>query len=167
MWRARVGRSPGVAGQAWASGHAASGDRAGPQRTFVAHRMRCCQETGKEMSCGRTAPAYRVDQLLAFATALFRRAGLDPDKAATVAEILVEGTCSATPPMAWRSAPYFAALEAGSMTRDGEPAVGLRPPRRPVLGGPATARTLASPDFSQGAGASGLWIGDSTSVTKT
>ena len=32
-----------------------------------------------------------VADLVALASALFRRAGLDPDKAGTVAEVLVEG----------------------------------------------------------------------------
>ena len=43
------------------------------------------------MSCGRLTPAYPVGELLGFATALFQHAGLDSDKAGTVAEILVEG----------------------------------------------------------------------------
>jgi LDH2 family malate/lactate/ureidoglycolate dehydrogenase len=43
------------------------------------------------MSCGGVTPAYRVEELLGFATALLRRAGLDADKAGTVAAVLVEG----------------------------------------------------------------------------
>jgi hypothetical protein len=35
------------------------------------------------MSGERTTPAYRGDELLAFANALFRRAGLDPDACRT------------------------------------------------------------------------------------
>ena len=76
------------------------------------------------MSGDRTTPAYQVDELLAFASALLRRAGLDPDKAGTVAAILVEGDLlgHTTHGLAL-AAPYLAALDAGSMTRDGEPAV--------------------------------------------
>lgn len=44
---------------------------------------------GNAMSGDRTTPAYRVGELLTFPTALFRRAGLDPAKAGTIAEILV------------------------------------------------------------------------------
>jgi LDH2 family malate/lactate/ureidoglycolate dehydrogenase len=76
------------------------------------------------MSSGGTTPAYRARDRLAFATALLRRAGLDPDKAGTVAEILVEGDLlgHTTHGLAL-AAPYLAALDADSMTRDGEPAV--------------------------------------------
>jgi LDH2 family malate/lactate/ureidoglycolate dehydrogenase len=76
------------------------------------------------MSSGDTTPAYRTRELLAFATALFRCAGLDPDKSNTVAEILVEGDLlgHTTHGLAL-AAPYLAALDAGSMTRDGDPAV--------------------------------------------
>jgi LDH2 family malate/lactate/ureidoglycolate dehydrogenase len=86
--------------------------------------MRCCQETESEMSSGNTTPAYRTSELLAFATALFRCAGLDPDKSNTVAEILLEGDLlgHTTHGLAL-AAPYLAALDAGSMTRDGDPAV--------------------------------------------
>jgi L-lactate dehydrogenase len=70
------------------------------------------------MSSGRSTPAYPVGELLGFAMALFRGAGLDPDKAGTVAEILVEGDLlgHSTHGLAL-AAPYLAALDAGSMTR--------------------------------------------------
>lgn len=76
------------------------------------------------MSLGGTTPPYWVGDLLAFATALFRRAGLDPDKAGTIAEILVEGNLlgHGTHGLAL-AAPYLAALDAGRMTRHGAPAV--------------------------------------------
>jgi LDH2 family malate/lactate/ureidoglycolate dehydrogenase len=76
------------------------------------------------MSCGRLTPAYPVGELLGFATALFQHAGLDSDKAGTVAEILVEGDLlgHTTHGLAL-AAPYLAALDAGSMTREGDPAV--------------------------------------------
>jgi LDH2 family malate/lactate/ureidoglycolate dehydrogenase len=76
------------------------------------------------MSSGGTTPAYRASELVALATALFRRAGLDPDEAGTVAEILVEGDLlgHTTHGLAL-AAPYLAALDAGSMTRHGDPAV--------------------------------------------
>jgi LDH2 family malate/lactate/ureidoglycolate dehydrogenase len=76
------------------------------------------------MSCGGLTPAYRMEELLGFATALFRRAGLDSDKAGTVAEILVEGDLlgHTTHGLAL-AAPYLAALDAGSITRKGDPVV--------------------------------------------
>ena len=76
------------------------------------------------MSCGRLTPAYPVGELLGFATALFQHAGLDSDKAGTVAEILVEGDLlgHTTHGLAL-AAPYLAALDAGSMTPKGDPAV--------------------------------------------
>jgi LDH2 family malate/lactate/ureidoglycolate dehydrogenase len=43
------------------------------------------------MSGELTAPVYRSADLVAFGARCSRRAGLDPDKAATVAEVLVEG----------------------------------------------------------------------------
>ena len=76
------------------------------------------------MSGEATTPVYGVDDLLAFATALFRGAGLDADKAGTLATVLLEGDLlgHTTHGLAL-AAPYLAALEAGSMTRDGEPVV--------------------------------------------
>jgi LDH2 family malate/lactate/ureidoglycolate dehydrogenase len=76
------------------------------------------------MSCGGLTPAYRVGELRGFATALFGRAGLDADKADTVAAILVEGDLlgHSTHGLAL-AAPYLAALDAGGMTRKGDPVV--------------------------------------------
>jgi L-lactate dehydrogenase len=76
------------------------------------------------MSGEPTTPAYRSADLVAFATALFERAGLDPDKARTVAEILVEGDLlgHTTHGLAL-AAPYLAALADGSMAREGAPEI--------------------------------------------
>ena len=74
------------------------------------------------MSGERIAPAYRAADLVAFAAALFRKAGLDQDKASTVAEVLVEGDLLGhTTHGLQLAAPYLRALEDGSMTREGEP----------------------------------------------
>jgi LDH2 family malate/lactate/ureidoglycolate dehydrogenase len=61
-------------------------------------------------------------QLIAFAGALLRRAGLEPDKADAVARILVEGDLLGhdTHGLALLP-PYLAAIEAGTMTPRGEP----------------------------------------------
>ena len=69
-------------------------------------------------------PIYPAEALVGFAAALFRAGGLDEDKAATVAEVLLEGDLlgHTTHGLAL-AAPYLRALEDGSMTRDGEPAV--------------------------------------------
>jgi LDH2 family malate/lactate/ureidoglycolate dehydrogenase len=76
------------------------------------------------MSGEATTPAYRRADLVAFASALFGRAGLDPDKAGTLAEVLVEGDLlgHTTHGLAL-AAPYLTALEDGSMARAGAPAV--------------------------------------------
>ena len=75
------------------------------------------------MSGEPNTPAYRIVDLVAFATALFERAGLDPDKAGTVAQVLLEGDLlgHTTHGLAL-AAPYLAALEDGSMAREGAPA---------------------------------------------
>jgi hypothetical protein len=66
---------------------------------------------------------YAAEALSAFAAGLFRAAGLDDDKAATVAEVLLEGDLlgHTTHGLAL-AAPYLRAIEDGSMSRDGEPA---------------------------------------------
>lgn len=71
------------------------------------------------MSARHPAPA-----LVAYATALLTRAGLDADKAAVVAEILTEGDLlgHTTHGLALL-APYLAELEKGGMTKTGEPRV--------------------------------------------
>src|ERR671910_365242 len=43
------------------------------------------------MSSQPTTPVYRSADLVALASALFRRTGLDPDRAGTVADVLVGG----------------------------------------------------------------------------
>jgi LDH2 family malate/lactate/ureidoglycolate dehydrogenase len=69
-------------------------------------------------------PIYPAQALVEFAAELFRGAGLDDDKATTVAEVLLEGDLlgHSTHGLAL-AAPYLRALEDGGMTRDGEPAV--------------------------------------------
>jgi LDH2 family malate/lactate/ureidoglycolate dehydrogenase len=76
------------------------------------------------MSRNHAEPAYRADDLIAFAAALFRAAGLEDEKAGTVAEVLVEGDLlgHTTHGLAL-AAPYLRAALEGSMTRSGEPAV--------------------------------------------
>jgi LDH2 family malate/lactate/ureidoglycolate dehydrogenase len=68
--------------------------------------------------------AYPAAQLVRFAADLFRAAGLDHDKAATVGEILVEGDLlgHTTHGLAL-AVPYLEAVLDGSMTAAGEPAV--------------------------------------------
>ena len=67
---------------------------------------------------------YRHHDLLDFSRQLLGRAGLDDDKAGAVADILVEGDLLGhdTHGLALLG-PYLAALESGTMTRDGEPDV--------------------------------------------
>jgi L-lactate dehydrogenase len=67
---------------------------------------------------------HAADQLVAFATALLARAGLEPDKARTVAAILVEADLlgHTTHGLALL-APYLGEIEKGSMTKAGEPRV--------------------------------------------
>jgi LDH2 family malate/lactate/ureidoglycolate dehydrogenase len=69
-------------------------------------------------------PIYPAQALVEFAAELFRAAGLDDEKATTVAEVLLEGDLlgHTTHGLAL-AAPYLRALEDSSMTRDGEPAV--------------------------------------------
>ena len=69
-------------------------------------------------------PIYPAEALADFATALFGAAGLEENKAASVAEVLLEGDLlgHTTHGLAL-AAPYLRALEDGSMTRDGAPAV--------------------------------------------
>jgi L-lactate dehydrogenase len=67
---------------------------------------------------------YRAAELVSFATALLRAAGLPADKAADVAAILVEGDAMGhTTHGLALLAPYLAELGSGAMTKDGEPEV--------------------------------------------
>ncbi len=50
-----------------------------------------CRGGRASMNRNHAEPAYRADDLIAFAAALFRSAGLEDEKARTVAEVLVEG----------------------------------------------------------------------------
>lgn len=69
-------------------------------------------------------PRYPSQDLLAFATTLLERAGLPQDRASITAEILLEADLMGhTTHGLHLLAPYLAALEAGTMTREGEPEV--------------------------------------------
>ncbi len=67
-------------------------------------------------------PRYAADMLGAMAVQLLRKAGLAPDKAASVAEILLEGDLMghSTHGLALLG-PYLGEIEKGTMTKDGEP----------------------------------------------
>src|SRR5216110_2386707 len=67
---------------------------------------------------------HSAEQLLTFATTLLSRAGLDTDKARTVAEILVEADLlgHTTHGLALLAG-YLGEIEKGSMTKTGEPRV--------------------------------------------
>ena len=69
-------------------------------------------------------PAYSADALTRFADALFRGAGLNEEMARDVAEILIEGDLLGhdTHGLAL-AAPYLEEIEAGAMTRAGEPEI--------------------------------------------
>lgn len=69
-------------------------------------------------------PVYAAERLGAMAVQLLRRAGLSPDKAATVAEILLEGDLlgHSTHGLALLG-PYLGEIEKGTMNKDGEPEV--------------------------------------------
>ena len=71
-----------------------------------------------------SSPAYAADALTRFAEALFRAAGLKNEMARDVAEVLVEGDLLGhdTHGLAL-AAPYLDEIEAGAMTRAGEPDV--------------------------------------------
>lgn len=71
-----------------------------------------------------STPTYRAGDLVSFSTQLMQAAGLSRDKAQAVADILVEGDLMghSTHGLALL-APYLAALESGSMQREGEPEV--------------------------------------------
>ena len=67
---------------------------------------------------------YPASRLIEFARALLSRVSLDPDKANTVAEILVEGDLLGHNTHGLALLPgYLAELEQGSMTKSGEPRV--------------------------------------------
>lgn len=69
-------------------------------------------------------PRHRADELIAFAAALLRRAGLDAEMAADVAAVLVEGDLLGRDTHGLRLlAPWLAEIEAGRMAREGAPRV--------------------------------------------
>lgn len=71
-----------------------------------------------------TEPAFRAEDLTRFAATLFERAGLDPDKARTVAELLVEADLMGhTTHGLALAAGYLGELKSGSMAKDGGPEV--------------------------------------------
>ncbi len=68
--------------------------------------------------------AYPADRLVAFATGLFRAAGLDEAKAGTVAGLLVEADLMGHSTHGLQLAgPYLGELEKGNMSTGGQPAV--------------------------------------------
>ncbi|HEX3728274.1 MAG TPA: Ldh family oxidoreductase [Opitutaceae bacterium] len=70
------------------------------------------------------SPRYSAVELTAFARSLLAGAGLDAEKSAAVAEILVEGDLLGHSTHGLQLlAPYLAELEKGSMAREGEPGV--------------------------------------------
>jgi L-lactate dehydrogenase len=74
------------------------------------------------MSGGFTTPAYPSADLVAFATALFERAGLDPEEAGTVAEVLVEGDLLGHPTHGHAlAAPYLARSRTAAWPARGAP----------------------------------------------
>jgi L-lactate dehydrogenase len=69
-----------------------------------------------------SVPRFRADDLTTFATALLERAGLANDRARRVAEVLLEGDLLGHSTHGLELlAPYLRELDAGRMTRDGEP----------------------------------------------
>lgn len=67
---------------------------------------------------------YPAEKLIRFAVALLERVGLEPDKAAAVAEILVEGDLLGHTTHGLALLPlYLTELERGAMTRSGEPRI--------------------------------------------
>jgi L-lactate dehydrogenase len=69
-------------------------------------------------------PRYRAQSLATFATSLLEACGLEPEKARTVAAILVEGDLMGhTTHGLHLLSPYLADLEAGRMSKTGEPIV--------------------------------------------
>jgi L-lactate dehydrogenase len=71
-----------------------------------------------------TQPRYNHQDLLRFATALLQEAGLEQDKAAAVADVLVEADLLGhdTHGLALL-APYLSDIEAGGMAKTGQPAI--------------------------------------------
>lgn len=70
------------------------------------------------------ADRHSAADLTAFATALLAKAGLDSEKAKTTAEVLVEGDLMGHSTHGLQLlGPYLAEIEAGRMTKTGEPAV--------------------------------------------
>jgi LDH2 family malate/lactate/ureidoglycolate dehydrogenase len=76
------------------------------------------------MTSDSPTPRYRPADLIDFARRLFEAAGCDADKPAVIAELLVEAdVLGHTTHGLALAAGYLAELEAGSMTRTGEPTV--------------------------------------------
>lgn len=73
---------------------------------------------------GTTSPKYSHIDLIQFAKALLKNAGLDEDKATAVAGVLVEGDLMGhTTHGLAQLGPYLGELEKGAMRKDGEPVV--------------------------------------------
>ena len=79
------------------------------------------------------AQRYAAEQLVGFSTRLFESAGLDPDKAATTAALLVEADLMGHTTHGLQLAgAYLAAIEAGRMARTGAPEVTSAPRSAPT-----------------------------------
>lgn len=71
-----------------------------------------------------TEPRYDATEMTAFAAALFEKTGMDADKAAIVAEVMLEGDLMGHTTHGFQLvAPYLGTLEAGEMNGRGEPEV--------------------------------------------
>jgi LDH2 family malate/lactate/ureidoglycolate dehydrogenase len=95
---------------------------------------------------------YRYDDLIHYAQSLLTAAGLEPAKAAAVAEILVEGDLMGHNTHGLALLPgYLGEIESGAMEKLGAPTVLADAPSRPDLGRPPPARPVA------GAAGDGSW----------
>ena len=80
--------------------------------------------TNNEYTPNSASKRYSAQELVTFSTELLQRAGLAYERARTVAEILVEADLMGHSTHGLQLlAPYLQALEAGSMTKEGDPAV--------------------------------------------
>ncbi|MCP5149981.1 MAG: Ldh family oxidoreductase [Chromatiales bacterium] len=104
------------------------------------------------MTSADGAPRYAVAGLEAHVANLFRAGGLDAEKAAVVAQVLVEADLMGhTTHGLQLAAPYLRALDDGSMTADGEPEVVTDRGATVVWGGrrlPGTWLTVRAVDLA-------------------
>ena len=99
------------------------------------------------------APRYRAPDLLAYASLLLERAGLAPERALIVAEMLLEGDLLGHSTHGLDLlAPYLKELDAGAMARDGDPETLSDLGSTVTWNGRQSARSLAgSPSHRPGA----------------